>query len=151
MTTDPARTTDLDPALLGLFAARQLGVLVTLKKDGRAQLSNVNFAWDDAARTILVSVTGDRAKTANLRRDPRASFHVTTDDGWAYAVAEGSAQLGPEAKDPRDEAVDDLIQLFRMVQGEHPDWDEYRAAMVADRRLVLRIPVVHVYGRAPRG
>ena len=81
----------MDPALLSLLAARRLGVLVTLKRDGRPQLSNVIYAWDDAARAILVSVTGTRAKTANLRRDPRASFYVTTDDGWAYAVAEGDA------------------------------------------------------------
>lgn len=141
----------MDPALLSLLAAGRLGVLVTVKRDGRPQLSNVIYAWDDAARTILVSVTGNRAKTANLRRDPRASFYVTTDDGWAYAVAEGDAELGAETQAPDDAAADDLVDLYRRLQGEHPDWDDYRAAMVAERRLVLRLPVERVYGQAPRG
>ncbi|CAN5878996.1 PPOX class F420-dependent oxidoreductase [soil metagenome] len=141
----------MDPALLGLLSARRLGVLVTLKRDGRPQLSNVIYAWDDSARTIRVSVTADRAKTANLRRDPRASFYVTTDDGWAYAVAEGEAELGAETTDPGDAAADDLVDLYRTLQGEHPDWDDYRAAMVAERRLVLRLPVERVYGMASRG
>ncbi len=141
----------MDPALLTLLANRRLGVLVTLKHDGRPQLSNVVYAWDEATHTIRVSVTGTRAKTANLRRDPRASFHVTTDDGWAYAVAEGQAQLGEETEDPGDPAADELVDLYRTLQGEHPDWDDYRAAMVAERRLVLRLPVERVYGMAPRG
>ena len=141
----------MDPALLSLLAARRLGVLVTLKRDGRPQLSNVIYAWDDGARTILVSVTGTRAKTANLRRDPRASFYVTTDDGWAYAVAEGDAELGAETQAPDDAAADHLVDLYRRLQGEHADWDDYRAAMVAERRLVLRLPVERVYGQAPRG
>jgi len=150
MTTE-APAPSLDPGLLSLFDGRRLGVLATLKRDGRPQLSNVLFAWDAATRTIRVSVTGDRAKVANLRRDPRASFYVTTDDGWAYVVAEGEAQLGAEARDPDDQAADDLVDLFRTLQGEHPDWEDYRTAMVSERRLVLRIAVDRVYGMAPRG
>ena len=140
-----------EDALLRLLASRNQGVLVTLKRDGRPQLSNVNYAYDAAARLLRVSVTADRAKVANLRRDPRASFHVTTDDFWSWVVAEGVADLSPVAADPQDETVEELIRLFRDVQGEHPDWDEYRAAMVADRRLVLRLPVHRVYGQPPRG
>ena len=140
-----------EDALLRLLASRNQGVLVTLKRDGRPQLSNVNYAYDAAARLLRVSVTADRAKVANLRRDPRASFHVTTDDFWSWVVAEGVADLSPVAADPQDETVAELIRLFRDVQGEHPDWDEYRAAMVADRRLVLRLPVNRVYGQPPRG
>lgn len=137
-----------DPALLDLIAGRRMGVLVTVKRDGRPQLSNVNYAWDAGRRTIRVSVTDGRAKVANLRRDPRASFHVTTDDGWSYAVAEATAVLGQVAGDPHDAAVDELVDLFRAVQGEHSDWDDYRRAMVADRRLVLTLPVERVYGLA---
>ena len=140
-----------EDALLRLLASRNQGVLVTLKRDGRPQLSNVNYAYDAAARLLRVSVTADRAKVANLRRDPRASFHVTTDDFWSWVVAEGVADLSPVAADPQDETVEELIRLFRDVQGEHPDWDDYRAAMVADRRLVLRLPVNRVYGQPPRG
>ncbi|MEU3027194.1 PPOX class F420-dependent oxidoreductase [Streptomyces incarnatus] len=133
-------------ALLPLLAAGHGGVLVTLRRDGRPQLSNVSHAWDPDERIIRISVTDDRAKTRNLRRDPRASYHVTSDDRWAYTVAEGTAELSPVAEDPHDETVEELIRLYRAVLGEHPDWDEYRAAMVRDRRLVVRLHVARVYG-----
>jgi hypothetical protein len=71
---------------------------------------------------------------------------VTTADRWAYVVAEGTADLTPVAEDPHDATVEELVRLYRDVRGEHPDWDEYRAAMVRDRRLVLRLPVERVYG-----
>ncbi|MER7916906.1 MULTISPECIES: PPOX class F420-dependent oxidoreductase [unclassified Streptomyces] len=133
-------------ALLPLLSAGHGGVLVTLRRDGRPQLSNVSHAYDPDERIIRISVTDDRAKTRNLRRDPRASYHVTSDDRWAYTVAEGMAELSPVAADPHDETVEELIRLYRAVLGEHPDWDEYRAAMVRDRRLVVRLHVARVYG-----
>ncbi|MEU5795428.1 PPOX class F420-dependent oxidoreductase [Streptomyces lavendulae] len=133
-------------ALLPLLSAGHGGVLVTLRRDGRPQLSNVSHAYDPDERIIRISVTDDRAKTRNLRRDPRASYHVTSDDRWAYTVAEGMAELSPVAAEPHDETVEELIRLYRAVLGEHPDWDEYRAAMVRDRRLVVRLHVARVYG-----
>ncbi|MER6332650.1 PPOX class F420-dependent oxidoreductase [Streptomyces sp. NPDC014983] len=133
-------------ALLPLLSEGHGGVLVTLRRDGRPQLSNVSHAYDPDERIIRVSVTDDRAKTRNLRRDPRASYHVTSDDRWAYTVAEGTAELSPVAEDPHDETVEELIRLYRAVLGEHPDWDDYRAAMVRDRRLVVRLHVARVYG-----
>ena len=133
-------------ALLALLSEGHDGVLVTLKRDGRPQLSNVNHAYYPDERVIRVSITDDRAKTRNLRRDPRASYHVTSPDRWAYTVAEGAADLSPVAQDPYDETVEELIRLYRDVQGEHPDWDDYRAAMVRDGRLVLRLRVERVYG-----
>jgi PPOX class probable F420-dependent enzyme len=138
-------------ALLSLVEGHDRGVLVTLKRDGRPQLSNVNYAYAPATRTVRVSITDGRAKTRNLRCDPRASLHVTTTDGWAYAVVEGEAELTPVASDPGDATVEELVDLYRAVQGEHPDWREYREVMVADRRLVLRLRVSHVYGLPPRG
>ncbi|KUO14401.1 PPOX class F420-dependent oxidoreductase [Streptomyces dysideae] len=137
-------------ALLALLSEQDGGVLVTLKRDGRPQLSNVNHAYYPDERIVRVSITDDRAKTRNLRRDPRASYHVTSPDRWAYTVAEGTAELSPVAKDPYDEAVEELIRLYRDVQGEHPDWADYRAAMVRDRRLVLRLKVERAYG-IPKG
>ncbi|GGW09939.1 PPOX class F420-dependent oxidoreductase [Streptomyces capoamus] len=137
-------------ALLGLLSAGHAGVLVTLRRDGRPQLSNVSHAYDPDERTIRISVTDDRAKTRNLRRDPRASYHVTSDDRWAYTVAEGTAELSPVAADPHDDTVEELIRLYRDVLGEHPDWDDYRAAMVRDRRLVVRLRVERAYG-IPKG
>jgi PPOX class probable F420-dependent enzyme len=141
---------DAQDALLALLTEHDGGVLVTLKRDGRPQLSNVTHAYDPDERTVRVSLTDDRAKTRNLRRDPRASYHVTSDDRWAYTVAEGTADLTPVARDPHDETVEELIRLYRDVQGEHPDWDDYRTAMVRDRRLVLRLRVERAYG-IPRG
>ncbi|MGR6973937.1 PPOX class F420-dependent oxidoreductase [Streptomyces cynarae] len=137
-------------ALLALLSEGHGGVLATLKRDGRPQLSNVSHAYDPGERIIRVSITDDRAKTRNLRRDPRASYHVTSADRRAYTVVEGTAELSPVAKDPYDATVEELIRLYRDVLGEHPDWDEYRAAMVRDRRLVLRLRVEHAYG-IPKG
>ena len=133
-------------ALLDLLASHKRGVLVTLKRDGRPQLSNVAYAFDDGV--IRISVTDDRAKTKNLRRDPRASFHVAREDFYAYAVAEGDAEVSPVAADPHDATVDALVEVYRAVAGEHDDWEDFRAAMVRDKRVVVTIPVGHVYGMA---
>jgi PPOX class probable F420-dependent enzyme len=123
------------------------GVLVTHKRDGRAQLSNVMFAVIDGS--IRISVTDSRAKTRNLRRDPRASLHVTAPDFWSYVVFEGEAELTPVATAPDDPTVDELVQTYRAMSGEHPDWEDYRLAMVADQRLVIRMVPTHVYGSLP--
>jgi PPOX class probable F420-dependent enzyme len=133
-------------ALLDLLDSGHRGVLVTIKRDGRPQLSNVDYTYDPATRVLRLSVTDGRAKTVNLRRDARASLHVTTTQGWSYAVAEGIAELSPVASDPADATVEELIDVFRAIQGEHPDWQEYRNAMVTDRRLVIRLPVERAYG-----
>lgn len=133
-------------ALLGLLSEGHGGVLVTLKRDGRPQLSNVTHAYYPDERIIRVSITDDRAKTRNLRRDPRASYHVTGSDRRAYTVAEATAELSPVAREPYDETVEELMRLYRDVQGEHPDWDDFRAAMVRDRRVVLRLKVERAYG-----
>jgi PPOX class probable F420-dependent enzyme len=132
-------------AALAFARARHQGVLVTLKRDGRPQLSNIAYALDDAG-VARVSVTADRAKTANLRRDPRAALHVTREDFWGYVVLEGTAELSAVAAEPDDATVEELVALYRAVRGEHPDWDDFRRAMVAERRLVVRLPVDHAYG-----
>ncbi len=137
---------DPDPALLDLFAAQRGGSLITLKRDGRPQASVVSHAFDPAGRTLRVSITEPRAKTRNLRRDPRASYVVTSPDLRAYAVGEGVAQLTPPAADPHDATVDGLVELYRALAGEHPDWAEYRDAMVTDQRVLLTLPLDHVYG-----
>jgi len=138
-----------DDKLLAVIADNTLGVLATIKRDGRPQLSNVTYHFDPRALVIEVSIAEARAKTRNLRRDPRASLMVSSDDGWSYAVAEGDAVLSPPAAVPDDETVEGLVALYRNVAGEHPDWDEYREAMVIDRRVLLRLPISHVYGIPP--
>jgi PPOX class probable F420-dependent enzyme len=135
--------------LWALVGTTGRGALVTLKRDGRPQLSNVDYFAGPAAGLIRVSTTEGRAKVHNLRRDPRASLYVTTAGGSAYAVAEGLAELSDVALDRADATVEELIEVYRGVQGEHPDWDDYRAAMVADRRLVVRLRVDHIYGWRP--
>ncbi|MFF5175071.1 PPOX class F420-dependent oxidoreductase [Micromonospora sp. NPDC000089] len=142
---------DTTQALTDLIADRSLGVLVTIKRDGRPQLSNVIYSFDRERGLIRVAVPNGRAKTANLRRDPRASFHVSSDDGGAYAVAEARAELTPTAQRPDDPTVEELVGLYREAQGEHPDWDAFRAAIVAEGPLVLRLHVERVYGVPPRG
>ncbi|ODT95396.1 MAG: PPOX class F420-dependent enzyme [Pseudonocardia sp. SCN 72-86] len=135
-----------DDALLALIADAGTGILMTIKRNGRPQASLVSHTLDVPTRTLRISVTEDRAKTRNLRRDPRASFMVTRPDGSAYAVGEGTAQLSVPAAATDDATVDALVDLYRAVQGEHPDWDEYRAAMVEQRRVVLTLPLDRVYG-----
>jgi PPOX class probable F420-dependent enzyme len=137
-----------DDALSELVASENRGVLVTSKSDGRPQLSNVNHTYDPATRLLRISITADRAKARNLARDPRASYHVTTDDFWHYAVAEGTAELTPVAANEHDATVEELIDVYRAIVGEHPDWDDYRAAMVRDGRLVVRLSVERLYGQA---
>lgn len=139
----------LDGPLLELLAGHTVGVLATIKRDGRPQLSNVVYHLDRERNLLRVSVAEDRAKTANLRRDPRASLSVSSADGWAYTVVEGDAELSPTAAEPDDATVDELVGVYRALRGEHPDWDDYRRAMVAERRIVLRLVIRRLYGLPP--
>ncbi len=127
------------------LAARDIGVLATIKRDGRPQLSTINYHFDPARSLIRISVVDGRAKVSNLRRDPRASLHVSSPDGWRWVVAEGVARLSPVAAARDDETVEALIDLYRAIAGEHPDWDDYRRAMVEDKRLVLSVDVERTY------
>ncbi|MEX2626527.1 MAG: PPOX class F420-dependent oxidoreductase [Ilumatobacteraceae bacterium] len=134
---------------LDFIRDRRQGVLVTLKRDGRPQLSNIAYVLGDDG-VIRISVTDGRAKTANLRRDQRASLYVTRDDFWAYVVVEADVELTPVAASPDDDTVDQLVDYYRSVAGEHDDWDEYRRAMVDDGRLVLELTPTHAYGMLGR-
>ena len=148
---EPVPEPRFDPALLRLAASRNLAALAALKRGGRPQLSMVNYALAVERDTVTarISVVDGRAKVANLRRDPRASLLVTSPDGWSYAVLEGEAELSPVAKSQDDPTVEELVELYRTIRGEdHPDWDDYRRAMVADHRLVLKVHVGKVYGLA---
>ena len=121
------------------------GVLTTIRRDGRPQLSNISHSVG-ADGVIRISITADRAKYHNLVRDPRGSLYVGRDDFWAYAVLDGDVTMPPPAADPADDTVEELIRLYREIRGEHPDWDDYRQAMVADRRTVVRLSPTHAYG-----
>ncbi|HEY3563324.1 MAG TPA: PPOX class F420-dependent oxidoreductase [Kribbella sp.] len=130
--------------LLDRLGMHGLGVLVTLKRDGRPQLSNITYVFDGSR--VRISLTDGRAKTKNLRRDPRASLYVNGPRGRSYLVLEGKAELSPVAADPHDDVVEDLVDYYRTATGEHPDWDEYRAVMVQDKRLMFSMTVDHAYG-----
>ncbi|MET0326282.1 MAG: PPOX class F420-dependent oxidoreductase [Ilumatobacteraceae bacterium] len=129
-----------------LLADSRLGVLATIKSDGRPQLSPVTPFYDRTAGVIYVSMTAGRAKTVNLRRDPRATLEVTRADGMAWATAEGTATLTGPGTDPHDPEVEALVDYYRLAAGEHPDWDEYRSVMVSDRRVLMTMTVDRVYG-----
>ena len=149
-TAASGQTPAFDPALLALAAGRNLGALAALKRDGRPQLSMVNFALDrsdPATPTVRVSVVDGRAKVANLLRDPRGSLMVTSPEGWSYAVLEGDAEFSPVAGAEDDEVVDELVELYRLLTGgEHPDWERFRQAMVDEHRVVVRLEPTRAYG-----
>jgi PPOX class probable F420-dependent enzyme len=130
---------------LAFARTRSEGVLTTIKRDGRPQLSNIMYSCEgDEAR---ISITASRAKTKNLMRDPRAALYVPGDDFWSYVVLDGTVVLSPVAQRPDDETVDQLVELYRDLRGEeHPDWAEYRQAMVEDQRLVARLRPTSAYG-----
>jgi PPOX class probable F420-dependent enzyme len=129
-----------------LLAESRLGVLATIKANGVPQLSPITPFYDTDADIIYVSMTDGRAKTANLRRDPRAALEVTSADGWAWATAEGTVTLTGPGTDPHGPEVEALVKYYRAAAGEHPDWDEYRSVMVADRRVLMALTVERVYG-----
>jgi PPOX class probable F420-dependent enzyme len=130
---------------LDFARANRQSVLTTIRRNGRPQLSNVaHHVFDDGL--IRISITADRAKYANLRREPWAALHVTSKDFYAYVVLEGDVELAPVAASPDDATVEELIAYYRALMGEHPDWDEYRRAMVADRRTIVRLTPNRAYG-----
>lgn len=140
--------TPFDPR--ALLVHSRLGVLATIKSDGRPQMSPVMPFYDEEADVILVSVTEGRAKTANLRRDPRATLEVTSADGREWATAEGTAVLTGPGSDPHGPEVEALVAYYRRAAGEHPDWEEYRSVMVSERRVLMTMTVDHVYGASLR-
>jgi PPOX class probable F420-dependent enzyme len=125
-------------------ASRHNGVLVTQKRDGRPQLSNISYVVVDGV--IKISITATRAKYANLVRDPRASLYVCREDFWGYVVLEADADMSEVATKPDDPGIDELVEVYRAIAGEHPDWDDYRKAMVAEKRVVVRLRPTYAYG-----
>jgi PPOX class probable F420-dependent enzyme len=135
---------EIDEALEAARATHQ-SVLVTLRKDGRPHLSNVlHYVGEDGV--LRVSTTADRAKYTHLRRQPWAALHVDGSSFWSWAVLEGDVELTPVAADPDDATVAELVDYYRAVSGEHDDWDDYRAAMVREQRVVVHLTPTRAYG-----
>jgi len=119
-----------------LIRANHHGVLATRRGDGRPQLSPVAAAIDEAGR-VVVSTRETAMKTRNLRRDPQVSLCVFTDAFFgAWAQVDGRATVVS-----LPEAMELLVDYYRRVAGEHPDWDEYRAAMQRERRVIVQIEI----------
>ena len=121
-------------------------VLSTFRRSGAAQLSIVvvgNYG-DGAAFTT----TEDRAKLANLRRDPRCSLLVSQDSWWGFVVLEGTARVMAADNTDPEELKQAFREVYRSISGEHPDWDEYDRAMVEDRRAVVVVVPERIYGTA---
>jgi PPOX class probable F420-dependent enzyme len=116
--------------------AHHRAVLATSRSDGMPQLSPVTCAVDDEGR-VLVSTRETAVKTKNLRHRPRASLCVFTDTFFGeWVQVEGNAEVISLPG-----AMDLLVDYYRHVSGEHPDWDDYRAAMIRDRRVIVRITI----------
>jgi PPOX class probable F420-dependent enzyme len=122
--------------LLEFLRPRHHAILMTTRRDGRPQASP-NTCGVDAEGRIVISTYPERAKAANVRRDPRVSVCVLS-DSWdgPWVQVDGTAEVLdlPEALEP-------LVEYFRVISGEHPDWDEYRQAMRDQGKSLIRITI----------
>lgn len=122
-------------------------MLITIRRDGRPQSSDIVYHLG-ADGVFTVSVTADRAKTANMRRDPRVVLHLTDRASWSYLSFDGTVELTDVTTEPGDEVGDQLCAYYEAVAGEpHPDWDDYRRAMVDEGRLLVRFTPASVVGQ----
>ena len=136
---------DMDTAL-AWAAGRTDAVIITIRQDGRPQSSDISYHLTGGVFSI--SVTDDRAKTANMRRDPRIVLHLTDRPSWSYLSFDGTVELTPPAAAPDDATCDALVAYYEAVAGKpHPDWDEYRQAMVEEGRLLVRFTPTAVVGQ----
>ena len=123
-------------ALIEFLRPRHKVVLMTTRSDGRPQSSPVSCGVDGEGR-LVISTYPERAKVANIRRDPRVSACVLSDDWdgpWVQVDGTGEVLDLPEALEP-------LVEYFRSISGEHPDWDEYREAMVKQGKSLIRVTI----------
>jgi PPOX class probable F420-dependent enzyme len=133
---------DLSEGLAFAASVRE-GTLITLRRDGRPQSSDVHHAV--AGDTIVFSVLPDRAKVYNVERDPRVVYHVSHEG--SYLSFDGTAVVSPIATETHGPAMDTLIDAFRAVSGkDHPDWDEFRDAMVRERRRAIVVTPTSAIG-----
>lgn len=131
---------------LNWAASRRTGTLITIRRDGRPQSSDIAYAVDGDA--ILISVTEDRAKTHNMRRDPRVVLHLSDPASWSYLSFSGTAELSPTTTSAEDRTSDELVRYYESVSGgPHPDWPEYRQAMIDEKRLIARFEPASVVGQ----
>jgi PPOX class probable F420-dependent enzyme len=132
-----ATNTKVDRAqLLEFIRPRHHAILMTTRRDGRPQ-SSPNTCGVDTEGRIVISTYPDRAKATNVRRDPRVSVCVLSDEfGGAWVQVDGTAEVID-----LPESVEPLVEYFRVIAGEHPDWDEYRQAMRDQGKSLIRVTI----------
>ena len=127
---------ELDEALAWV-EEKTHGILITIRRDGRAQSSDISFTLKDGK--FCISATASRAKTQNLLRDDRAVLHVTSPKTWSYISFDGTVEVTSPAQSKNDEVNQELAEIYQRILGEeHPNWEEFQQAMINDGRLVLR-------------
>ena len=125
---------------------RKHAALITLRKDGRAQSSDIVYVIKDGV--FVISLTESRAKTKNMRRDNRIVLHLSSPDEWSYLSFDGTVELSNATMSVDDATNDALVQYYEDISGgPHPDWDEYRKAMVEEGRLFARFTPASVVGQ----
>ena len=125
---------DLDEAR-AFLREHHRGILATVRGDGRPQMSPVSVALDGEGRPSI-STRETAYKVRNIRKDPAVSLCVTSDDFWRWIQVDGTAEVVS-----LPEAMELLVEQYRTVAGEHPDWDDYRRAMQEQRRVIVRIDI----------
>ncbi|GIE91200.1 pyridoxamine 5'-phosphate oxidase family protein [Actinoplanes regularis] len=139
-----------DQELVQILGKQQFGVLATVKRDGHPHLASMVFVWDAEERVIRFSSAEGRVKVTHLRRDPRATLHVQGDTVFAYAVAEGEAQVSEPSAEPGDPTGRELLAMIGGLD-EAADEAAFLEQMTKDRRVVIRLRVARLYGTALDG
>ncbi len=135
---------DIDTAI-DWAAQRTVGTLITIRSDGRPQSSDVAYWIKDGK--VVVSLTESRAKTRNIAADPRVVLHVSEPSKMSYVSLDGRATLSATTTRADDATSDALVEYFEGVSGKpHPDWAEYRQAMIDEQRLTATITIGSAVG-----
>ncbi|NUU25428.1 MAG: PPOX class F420-dependent oxidoreductase [Streptomycetaceae bacterium] len=146
-TPGPAPRKLTDDALSDFLAERRFGTLATVKRDGHPHLTTMLYHWDPDARIVRFSTTADRVKVRQIRNNPRAALHVSSDDHWQFAVAEGDAEVSDPTTTPGDEVGRELLAM--LPEPMRPaDPEQFFTQQVAENRVVIRLQVAKLYGTA---
>ncbi|MFE4535007.1 pyridoxamine 5'-phosphate oxidase family protein [Streptomyces scopuliridis] len=146
----PAPRILTDAALSDFLGERQFGTLATVKRDGHPHLTTMVYGWDPGERIVRFSTTADRLKVRQIRNNPRVALHVSSDDHWTFAVAEGEAELSGPSAVAGDAVGRELLTLLPAAARPQDPTDEaeFLARQVTERRLVIRLRVGKLYGTA---
>lgn len=136
-----------DDALSALLATHQFGVLATNKRSGHPHLTTMLYHWDPQSRIVRFSTTADRVKVRQLRNDSRAALHVSSEDHWSFAVAEGEAEVSEITTEAGDAVGRELLAMLP-ASARLADEEPFLAQLVAEQRLVIRLKVDRLYGTA---